>query len=506
MPALYPFQQEAVDKFAKVQNILVGFDMGLGKTPLAIELDKVRRKTMLPTPLEVWLGNSYRQTLVVTKKSIIPSWEEHFKEWNPLLRVVTIDPKNRTSFVTAARGGSADVFVCHWEVLRLMPELQRIRWLHKIGDECQAIKNRKAQVTQAYKKIQAAFKTDMSGTWADNQPDDAWSILNHLYPKTWSSYWAFYRHHVVYRDHPADFCIYCEKTHKTRFREVMGVADEAGLHRMMARFYVRRTKEEVLKDLPEKYHTKVYIDLDPKQRRAYNDMRDEMLAWVGENEDQPLAAPIVIAKLTRLQQFAVAHGEMVHVKKKSIVPVPEGWIERHPDVSFKVDKEGQHLIERVENVSLLKLTEPSSKLDAVMDIIESTRGPVVVFSVSKQAINLLGARLAKANISHGLLTGDTSIDMRRRIIDDFQSGRLRVFAGTISAGGVGITLTSSSTVVFLDRAWSPSANRQAEDRLHRIGQQNAVQVIDLVARDTIDSNRLSRIELKWTNIRKILGG
>jgi SWI/SNF-related matrix-associated actin-dependent regulator 1 of chromatin subfamily A len=81
-----------------------------------------------------------------------------------------------------------------------------------------------------------------------------------------------------------------------------------------------------------------------------------------------------------------------------------------------------------------------------------------------------------------------------------------VFAGTIGAGGVGITLTAASTVVFLDRAWSPSQNLQAEDRLHRIGQKNAVQVIDIVAEGTIDSARNQKIKLKWEWLKQILEG
>jgi SNF2 family DNA or RNA helicase len=116
----------------------------------------------------------------------------------------------------------------------------------------------------------------------------------------------------------------------------------------------------------------------------------------------------------------------------------------------------------------------------------------------------LAARLQKAGISVGLLTGDVSQANRDLAVRQFQSGELKVFCSTIKAGGVGITLTAASTCIFLDKAWSPSANRQAEDRLHRLGQKDSVFIINLVARDTIDRKRNDRIELKWSWLREIL--
>jgi SNF2 family DNA or RNA helicase len=198
-------------------------------------------------------------------------------------------------------------------------------------------------------------------------------------------------------------------------------------------------------------------------------MRKDMLAWVGEHEDEPVSAPVVIAQLTRLQQFSDAFGT--------------------------IDKEAGKMV----------LADPSTKLDAVMQILGSTAEQVVIFSQFSQVIKLLGKRLEKAKISHGLFIGDTPAQQRSQIISDFQSGKLKVFAGTIQAGGVGITLTAASTVVFIDRTWSPSLNRQAVDRLHRIGQKNAVQVIDIISRGTIDTKRHEEIDLKWEWIKMLLG-
>jgi SNF2 family DNA or RNA helicase len=355
-----------------------------------------------------------------------------------------------------------------------MPQLAKTKWFHVIGDEIQAIKNRDAKVTLALKKIKTVYKSGLSGTAADNRPDDLWSILNWLYPNHWTSYWSWYNNHILFTN---------ELNHKTGkvYRKMVGVANVDEIHGDMDSFYIARLKKDVFHDLPDKYYTDIEVDLAPQQRSAYNQMRDTMLAWIGEHEHEPIAAPVVIAQLMRLQQFAVGYGKLEPVKR------------RNPRTG------------EMELVDTLKLTEPSSKLDAVMEqILTNPDEQFVVFSQSKQVINLLATRLEKAKITHCLFTGDTKQEVRPQMVDDFQAGKYQVFAGTIHAGGVGITLTAASTVIFIDRAWSPSRNKQAEDRLHRPGQKNAVQVINIVARDTIDPDRNAQIQLKWEWLSELL--
>jgi SNF2 family DNA or RNA helicase len=270
----------------------------------------------------------------------------------------------------------------------------------------------------------------------------------------------------------------------------MGVANVEELHEGMEPFYVRRLKTEVLDDLPDKYYTTVEVDLLPAQRRAYNEMRDNMLAWIGKQEDQPVAAPVVIAQLTRLQQFACAYGRLETILRKY----------RKCKYEWCVAPCEGHLVD------VLRLEEPSSKLDAAMDIVEDNPGKqIVVFGQSKQMINMFAARLAKRKITTAVYTGDTPDKDRTRLVEEFQQGERQIFAGTIAAGGEGITLTAASTEIYFDRAWNPTANKQSEDRCWRIGQTNAVQVISLIARDTIDFARNAKIELKWSWLKELLG-
>lgn len=388
-------------------------------------------------------------------------WREHFERLTSL-KVRSIFTKKRELLFKECE--NVDVFIVNWDVLRLMPELLQWTWLHIIADECHRGQNRKAQQTRALKKIKGEFKTGLSGTPVTNHTDKLWSILNWLYPKKYKSYWQFYAKYVDYD------IIYPEGYHK-----IKGVKNEEGLHEEIKEFYVRHLKlgncckhhpNGVQPFLPAKYYSEIVVELDPKQRRAYEDMKKTMVAWIGDHEDTPLVAPIIVARLVRQQQFSAAYAELV----------------------------GNEVM----------LTEPSSKLDALMQLIEDNPDEqIVVFSQFKKLINLLAKRLEAKKVPFEKLTGDT-VD-RSGVVSRFQSGASRIFIGTIAAGGVGITLTAAQTVVFLDRNWSPALNMQAEDRLHRIGQKGAVQVIDIMASNTLDRGRAQTLANKWIEIKKLLG-
>lgn len=472
--------------------------MGLGKSIQAVILDKLRREknpNLVKRP----------KTLVISYISIFSSWVETFENETGL-RVISLNPRNRKDFLLSLFTDSHDVYILHWQVLRLVPELAEIEWFHVIGDECHALQNRKSKQTLAAKKLKTYYKTGLSGTPAYDKPDDLWSILNWLYPKYWTSFWRYYNDHVMFVE-------------SNGYRVVVGVNNVEKLQKEMAGFYIRRRKQDVLLDLPDKYYSEHIVELDPKQKRAYQQMKKDMISWVGEHEDEPVAAPAVIAQLTRLQQFSDAYGELEHFTYREKTK-HDAFLTL--DVYEKLIDEG--LIKRFEEPKIadgsvfvpagtymtrqairMKLSEPSTKLDAVMDIIGSTAEQIVVFSQFSQVIELLRTRLEKAGIPNGIVIGATSSDERKNIIAKFQAGKLRVFAGTIAAGGIGITLTSASTVVFIDRSWSASLNIQAEDRLHRIGQKNAVQVIDIISRETLDAKRIRKINLAWSWIKKLIG-
>lgn len=396
------------------------------------------------------------KTLIICPLAMVSTWTRAWFAWAPDLNILPINNKDRSHFIDELEQENYDVFIMHWPALRLIPELEEVKWFHVIADEAHALQNRNSKQSKTLKRIPAGYKTALTGTPAFDKPDDLWSILNWLYPRYWSSYWNYYNDHILFENFNG-------------YKTVIGVNNPEKLQSEMSGFYIRRKKEDVLVDLPEKYYTEIRVDLHPKQARAYKSMKDDMLAWIGEREAEPVVAPVVIAQLTRLQQFACAFAEFDEEKGK------------------------------------MMLSEPSSKIDAVMEIIESTGQQVVVFSQFAQVIKLLAARLDKKGITVGKFIGETPADERARIVSGFQEGKVQVFAGTIAAGGVGITLTAASTVIFIDRSWSAALNLQAEDRLHRIGQKQAVQVIDIIANDTIDRKRIKIIQTKWAWIKRLIG-
>lgn len=493
---LYPFQEALVTKHVEVTNTLVGDDMGLGKTIEAIEIDRRKRKRFAKDFIAKHKGKPL--TLVVTPLTVTGSWQKHYAKWAPELKTYTIDPKNRNGFLEAVRQGEADVFICHWEAMRLIEGLRNIMWFHIIADEAHRIKNRKAQQSLALKRLWTTNKLALSGTPADNRPDDFWSVLNWLWPMEFSSFWRFRNYHLLIKRHDKGNNCGCDKWHEKAWDEILGCAHVEELMQRIEFFYTRRLKEDVLEDLPDKYYEDVYVDLAPAQRRAYNEMKKHMLAWVGKHENEPIAAPVVISQLQRLQQFGGAYGRITQAfrKKKDCKLCLAG--------KFGLNKCTGHWVDQ------LLLEEPSTKLDAVMEIIsDNPNKQIVVFSQSKQMIYMLQRRLEKRRITSAILTGDTPQGNQPGERDDlvarFQRGDYRVFGATIRAGGEGITLTAASTCIFLDRDWSPSKNRQAEDRLHRIGQQNAVHIINIIGRNTVEPRRNEKIELKWGWLKEILG-
>lgn len=455
---LYPYQKENVDRLHQDSGCLIADQMGTGKTIQAVAIDSKHR--------ELHEG----KTLVVCPLSVMTNWKDHFETYSDLkVRVLNTKNKQTRDWLL---NEEADIYVVHWEALRLMPQLAKVDWLHIIVDECHRAQNRKAQQTTALKKLVTMYATALSGTPVTTSPEKFWSILNWLFPKQFTSYWKFYGKYV-------DFEIKIIDGGRRKYHEIKGVRLDTlpELHATLKPFYSRHLKNKMCCEhhpkgvqpfLPEKYYSTISVDLTPQQRKAYDQMKKDMLAWVGPDEDKPVAAPMAIAKLTRLQQFSCAY--------------------------VKVLDDGS-----------VVLSEPSSKLDAVMDILRDTDEKVVVFSQFRQLINLLNVRLKKAGYDYASLTGETPGGIRGQMIKKFQEGSTQVFTATIGAGGVGVTLTASSTVVFLDRSWSPAMNEQAEDRLHRIGQANTVQVVDIMAKQTVDQGRLQRLETRAGWLRKLLG-
>jgi SNF2 family DNA or RNA helicase len=229
-------------------------------------------------------------------------------------------------------------------------------------------------------------------------------------------------------------------------------------------------------------------------------MRKQMVAWVEkQNVDSPLVASIVATQLVRLSQMALATPELYdrQVRKRL----------RNPDGSWKRDEHGRIMTKLVVEEAV-RLIEPSSKLEAGLELFKDhDEKQFVVATSSKQMAYLAQRRYERAGIESFVLSGDTPQRERDGMVKRFVDGDAQLFIGVIAAMGEGIDglQYATDTMVFFDRSWSAFRGFQTEDRLHRDGQKNTVQIIDIMARNTLDFGRRTKLLRKWSWLKAILG-
>jgi SNF2 family DNA or RNA helicase len=246
----------------------------------------------------------------------------------------------------------------------------------------------------------------------------------------------------------------------------------------------RMPKELILQFLPPVIREVREVEMGAKQKKAYVQMRDKMIA---ELDDELLVVKSALTKMTRSLQFSSSYADVEY----KMVPV--------------IDKKTGET--KIVNKAFVTLKDPSCKLDAFMDDLDDFGDEsLVVFATSKQLVMMLSERLMKRGIDHGLITGDQDTAERLVHMDNFQRGITKLILCTISAGGTGITLTRGSTAVFLQRSWSMIENTQAEGRVHRIGSEihDFVRIIDYVTLDTSEGLVLEAVEEKGRQLEFIL--
>ncbi len=445
MTALRPFQRAGARFLSVARHALLADEMGLGKTIQAI------------AALEA-IGNDAYPALVVCPNSMKRTWADEFNRWAPGRDVVVVSGSapTRKKAIALLGNGEADVAVINYEGLRahtrlegygsmtLSVEEKRPKELNEapirtvIADESHRAKDPRAKQTRALWAISrdATYRFALTGTPIANSPEDMWSLMRFVAPTEFPTKTKF-----IDRYAQQDFNVY-------GFMQVTGLVGENKdeLFRIIDPRFMRRTKAAVLSQLPAKIYAVRYCEMVPKQKKAYEEMRKEQYAQL---ENGVLLATNPLTKMTRLLQFASAFGEL----------------------------DGEKLI----------LTEPSCKIDALEEIVaELGAQQAVVFAQSKQLVNLGCARLLKAGYRVASITGDILEHDRAIAVRDFQERKLKVLLLTLGAGGEGLTLTAASTAVFLQRSWSHVQNVQAEDRIHRIGQEDAVTIVDVITQGTAE--------------------
>jgi len=402
-------------------------DMGLGKTVQILALLQE-----LGTRAN---GESTRRpSLIVAPRSLLHNWIEEAERFTPNLRVISYSGPDRKEKL--GQLADTDVLVTTYGLLRRdIHRLRVIEFDYAILDEAQAIKNASAQSTKAARLIRAEHRLALTGTPVENHIGELWSLFEFLNPGMLGRLPAFKS--LTQKPVPAPKAF-------------------SSLARALRPFILRRTKGEVLHDLPAKTEQTLFCELDSKESKLYTELRDHYRNALEQRigtDGLGRSKIHVLEALLRLRQAAC-----------------------HPGL-----------------VDPARSRQSSAKLDTLLEHLDEViRGghKALVFSQFVRLLEIVKRHLTERGVPFEYLDGKTR-DRKRRI-DRFQTAPdCQVFLISLKAGGLGLNLTAADYVFVLDPWWNPAVEAQAVDRAHRIGQTRPVFAYRLIARDTVEEKILS---------------
>ncbi|MFT7680315.1 MAG: superfamily II DNA or RNA helicase [Planctomycetota bacterium] len=440
---LRDYQRDALGWFEFLRNLGLGGcladDMGLGKTVQVLALLESRRELETKGP-----------TLVVAPRSLIFNWIDEAARFTPKLRVLDYTGPQRKKNREAA--GEVDLIITTYGVLRRdAPELSETLFDYVILDEATAIKNSGSQASKASRLLRAEHRLTLTGTPIENHVGELWSQLEFLNPGMLGRSSAFQS--LVGKDIPPE--------------------SRAHLAKALQPFILRRTKGEVLTELPPKSEQILLCELSKEEERRYAELRQHYQAsLLGENG--AAAGPVegskiqVLEALLRLRQAAC-----------------------HPGLIDSACRD-----------------ESSAKLEVLLPMLKELRAEghkVLVFSQFTTFLGIVRERLDQEEITYAYLDGSTR--KRKEVVESFEKDPdVQVFLISIKAGGHGLNLTSADYVFLLDPWWNPAVESQAVDRAHRLGQTRPVFAYRLIAKNTVEQHILELQEEKRALAESLLAG
>ncbi|MBT2737335.1 DEAD/DEAH box helicase [Bacillus sp. ISL-7] len=388
-------------------------DMGLGKTIQSIAF-------IMSVQSDIRKNN--QPALVVCPSSLSYNWLSEIRKFAPQVKAAVIDGTKAERTKLLKDGKDIDVMIISYPLLR-----REISWFEKQSfhtvffDEAQAFKNPLTQTARAAKMLQAHHRFALTGTPVENSLEELWSIFHVVFPELFlglKEYSKLSRKNIARRIRP---------------------------------FLLRRLKEDVLAELPEKMESLESVELLPEQKKLYAaylaKLRHDTLKHLDKDTIRKNRIKI-LAGLTRLRQICCHPGLFV-----------DGY-------------QGN-----------------SAKFEQLLQIVDESKlsgRRVLIFSQFTKMLDLIGRALTAKGLPYFYLDGQTPSEERVEICERFNRGERDLFLISLKAGGTGLNLMSADTVILYDTWWNPAVEEQAADRAHRMGQKNIVQVIKLVARGTIE--------------------
>ena len=415
---LRPYQVEGYEWMSRLAywgaGACLADDMGLGKTLQAITLMQSRA--------------SQGPSLVLMPTSLLHNWQAELSRFAPALTVKILNQQgtDRGQLINDADAG--DVVLSTYGLLVTEGELLCQRsWCTVVLDEAHTIKNRNTQTSKAAMQLQADFRLMLTGTPLQNHLSEIWNLFQFANPGLFGSFQQF----------TDRFIIPIEREHDQERQWL--------LRRLISPFLLRRTKDDVLNELPEKTEITLRVELSNEEQALYDNLRQQAIANLEEGSKSALQT---LAEITRLRQ-AACHPRLINDK----------------------------------------LQIPSSKTAAFLRLVEKLRQSghrALVFSQFTSHLALIREALEKQDTPYLYLDGSTTPSERNRLVRQFQTGDEPLFLISLKAGGLGLNLTAADYVVHLDPWWNPAIEDQASDRAHRIGQERPVTVYRLIAAGTIE--------------------
>ncbi len=435
-------------------------DMGLGKTLQALTLLLSASYTKVDEPIKpqenelqqidlfnqpksfTYKGKMAPTSLIVMPTSLIYNWEDEIKKFTPKLKTTRYTGINRTKDIWDFK--NFDVVLTTYGVIRNDYEiLKEFPFHYLILDESQAIKNSSSKAYKAVIKLKAEHRMVITGTPIENSLTDLWSQMNFINPGLFGSF-TFFKN---------EFVTPIEKNSNNEPGE--------RLQSLIHPFILRRTKNEVAKDLPTKTEQIRYCSMREPQKKIYEKeksaVRNAILKAM-EGKGKEKTGFMILQALTKLRQLA-----------------------NHP--------------------TLIGFNEESGKFDEVTRVlgnIIAEKHKVLIFSSFTKHLALYEKYLTENKLSYSLLTGKTT--NRQKVIDEFQNNpQNHVFLISLKAGGVGLNLTAADYVFILDPWWNPATENQAINRAHRIGQNKKVFVYRFITSDSIEE-KIVRLQEKKSEL------
>ncbi len=433
-------------------------DMGLGKTIqiLSIILDYIKSYNNKNGNIEGQESlEPKRASLVIAPSSLTLNWKNESKKFAKDLNVLVIRGNLSERKQLINNIPKYDLVITSYDLLKRDIDLYTMmnyNFRFIIADEAQYLKNSNTQNAKAIKELKADTRYALTGTPIENSLAELWSIFDFIMPGY----------------------LYTYKKFKTMY-EIPIVKDEdiktlEKLKTLIEPFVLRRTKKEVLTELPEKEVTVLESEMQEEQQQIYLSYLanvKEDVANIIQSNNYGKNQMKVLAALTRLRQICC-----------------------HPSLFIK-DYQGE-----------------SSKLEQCMEIVEeATKGghKILLFSSYTSMLGIIEEKLNEKNIKYFKLTGLTKVDERINLVDEFNSNdEIKVFLISLKAGGTGLNLTGADMVIHYDPWWNLSTENQATDRAYRIGQKNNVQVYKLITKNSIEEKIYELQKKKETLIDNVL--